>query len=702
MSNRITFGADADNPLFSFDDSSLRSVNSSTTVDIVGAELFIDTFTATLDYNTEFANLAAIVFSPADYDGVVSSDGYLFCADASASGDLRNLPHGTIIRQYHDGVLIGKFYLKNLDRIGTNLYKAHGVSAIGLIDTKQHLGGVYNGTTTFAQLVADIIGNSIPYTIEDSVATTPIYGWLPIDTARNNLHKLMFAEGVSLTKDANGDIVFSYLYSSANPDEIPSNRIYLGGQIDYTSPATAVEITEHLFFSTAGDETVQLFDNADSVDTADHLLVPFSDAPVHDITATGLTVEESGTNYAIVSGRGTLEGKKYQHNTTVIRKSNNAVGAENVVSVTDDCLVSLQNSANVAKRVLAYYSSRKRISAGILLQGEKAGRQVRFADPFGDESTGYIASMEITASSKLKGQAQIITDYSPTGQGNNYSNTELLTGTGDWIVPDGITEVKAIIGGGGHGGYNGGNGADATSYSGGAGGVGGNGGEGGKVLSVVIPVTPGQVISYSCGIGGEAGQAGGDTTFGTYTSADGVVAANGWSDIFTGNIYGAPGAKGVDGGKGADSAMPFAYFVRDGIYYWGGALAETRMGYQGACYGGYGGGAALVEVPQGATSVNAGGDGYTGGAQWNAGVYYGDFGGQGGFGAGHPYIAAQRPAILPGADATQYCCGGGGGNGGGGGGAPGNADRGSTGTPGYGGFGSVGGRGGNGCINIYY
>ena len=706
MSNRVTFGADADNPLFAFDDATLRGVNSSTTVDIVGAELFIDTITITLDYNTEFADQDAIVFSPADYDGVVTSDGYLFCADASENGDFRELPHGTIIRQYHDGVLIGKYYLKNIDRIGASAFKAHGTSAIGLLDNKQHLGGIYNGTTTFAQLVADIIGGTIPYTIEDSVASTPIYGWLPIGTARENLHKLLFAEGVSLTKDANGDIVFSYLYASQNPDLIPSNRIYLGGQIDYSSPATAVEITEHAFYTTADDEEVLLFDNTDSADSASNLLVQFSDAPIHDLVATGLTLGTYGANYAYVTGRGTLKGKKYTHETTIVRKGLLGGGAENVMSVTDDCLVVLQNSENVAKRVLAYYSSRKRVSAGILLQGEKAGREISFTDPFGDATTGYIASMEITASTNLKGQAQIITDYVPTGQGNNYSNTELLTGEDDWVVPPGVTEIKVILISGGDGGASGadgenGNGRASALYppSTGEGGAGGQGGGGGKIFSQVITgLNIGDIIHYSCGIGGDSDAQGGATIFGSYSSASGEAHPSGWVDVTTGNIYGESGGDGSDGGHGGNlviqsgmAVMRNGYSVTDtdGTIYLGGSAGQYTP-ESPVRFGGGGGGGAIGTQP---VSENNGQKGYS---QF-IGDYLYYYGGTGGKGVN----AIDRTA------ATGYGTGGDGGHGGGGGGAGGSCVNQYPGycldgVAGLGGKGGKGGKGGNGCIIVYY
>ena len=705
-----------DPALYEFDDSNIRTLTSSVSVDVVGAELAIDQFCTTVNYEVG----AYILFSPSDYDGVLTIDGMMI-GTCESLPDIRLLPHGTVIKQYHDDTLIGKFYLKNIERIGRALFRLNGMSAMGILDMQDHLGGLYTGTTTFAAVVADIIGNSIPYTIEGDVEDIPIYGWLPSGNARINLHKLLFAEGVSLTKDANGDIVFSYLYASQNPDLIPSNRIYLAGQIDYTSPASAAEITEHAFYATDYDEEILLFDNRDSADSALGLLVRFADAPIHSlvapvdpITGTGLTIEDSGANYAYVTGRGVLTGKKYTHETTIVRKGLLGAGTENVVAVSDDCLIVLQNSENVAKRVLAYYSSRKCVSAGILLQGEQAGREIAFIDPFGDESRGYIASMEITASTNLKGQAQIITDYVPTGQGNNFSHAELLTGDGIWEVPDGVDTIKVVLIGGGDGGASGEDGengtGDPTSYitpSTGEGGAGGQGGGGGKIFSQTITgVLANSDLYYECGLGGASDQSGFETicevqtTGGTMflESDNGEAHLNGWVDVVTGNLYGKSGTDGIDGGHGGDLVVQSGYAVMrngyyvtdtDGTVYLGGSAGQYTPETP-VRFGGGGGGGAIGN--QGGYANN----GQKGYAQV-VGDYLYYYGGTGGKGVD----AVDRTA------AHGYGAGGDGGHGGGGGGAGGPCVQTYpgycyNGIAGEGGKGGKGGRGADGCIIVYF
>lgn len=96
------------------------------------------------------------------------------------------------------------------------------------------------------------------------------------------------------------------------------------------------------------------------------------------------------------------------------------------------------------------------------------------------------------------------------------ASIEVLTGSGNWVVPDEVTRVKVrMVGGGGSG-------------VGGGGGTGAGGGGGGYVEGV-LDVTPGASLAYVVGAGGPAGSGndGGDSTFssGAEFTADGGVGA---------------------------------------------------------------------------------------------------------------------------------------------------------------------------------
>lgn len=715
----------------------LSSINVATAVDIVGAELSADEFTAILCFEAGVAYL----FSPADYDGVLTADNYLFGTADVTSGDLTTVPYGTPLDFYDGADLVARFFIRSVQRIGRQRYQINAMSAVGMLEYVQHLGGVYNDTTV-AEIITEIVGGAFPFQVAQDAAGQKVAGWLPIDSARNNLHRVLFAMGIAVTKDSTtGEMVFQFLDSST-PSAISDDAIYIGGRVDYNALVTAVEVTEHAFYR-APAEPEQIFSNINGV-AAVGLFVPFS-APYWDVQAEGLTVSELGDNYAVVTGVGTLTGRPYVHTQQIRRReiSGTPGVVPNVVTSSDDAMVNSLNALNVLDRLAAYYGSRKTISADIVRSGERAGDSVAFTDAFGDAETGIIEQMSLRVSGLIRASCRIVTDYSPTGQGNTYTNRLLIDASGSWTVPTDVTRIRIALIGGGGGGYGGNDGEEGAGgiydpdfseygdlhpyrdrdegylgyhYVEGEqpvkhGGAGGQPGTPGRVYAADLEVTPGETISFVVGVGGaggadadEAGQNGTETTatstsFGEISSDDGFSSAAGFFDAAGGVAFataGSVGYAGCDGGQTdtesllgwlGGSGLPGADFDEESQGGQGGAGAVESSGNYRASGGG-GGGAAY------------GADGGAGGSGRieNTNQVYGGDGGDG-------------ADALPPPQAFFGCAG----DGGNGGGAGGNAGAGynwryfkdtgayyKNGEKGQPGLGSAGGQGGPGCAIIYW
>lgn len=709
MTDLILIGADKDAPIFSFSgpgiDHEHKNISIVLSSALVGDELAIDQL---LPLVVTTASIR-VSFAPSGASSMLTADGKTFMVFPRSQ--LKDVPYGTPVRYYRDDALVGKFYLKSVDRIGKAHFDITAVSAIGLLDGIPHYGGIYTGQP-LSEVLEDVIGGVVPYTVSDAVAGLKLYGWLPVGTRRSNLHQVTFALGISIGKDANGNMTFDYP-DTETVKNVPDSRIFYGGGVDYTTPATQVEITEHAFYKRTADETVTLFDNTDGSGVAEHTLVTFRDAPCYDLKVSGtLRILESGVNYAIMDGTGVLYGKKYTHTTKIVKMNADANGEQRSVSVTDATLVSVSNSRNVARRILQYYSSARTVSADIVLDDEKPGDQIAFNDPFGDQETAFLASADVRASSFLRASCELVTGYKPTALGNNYSNFAVLTGNGVWDRPDGVKEIMAVLIGAGSGGQSGTDGESSTQHTkndyakAGKGGAPGDAGLGGKILSVTMDVSNIRSIPYSCGVGGIGGvrtggaepvdgQSGGETTFGGYSTESGVVSEVGTVNLLTGDIYGLPGTDGVAGGDGCDygsittGAFDYKQVDTAPVIFGGNAWVCGRPGndlsYDGAASkGGFGGGAAVG---------NNGGDGTTGKVEDR----YTVDGGNGGKGAD----------AIPGENGTSYGSGGSGGHGGGGGGIPGwGVKRDDTpvfdGKIGAGGAGSNGGNGIDGCVMLFW
>lgn len=697
MDEKILIGADPAAPLYTFqqDAAEIKSCACVLSSALVGDELAIDQFMPVV-YHAGYIRQKLVPFGSS---GLVTSDGKQFMV-YPGTGFLDKIPYGTPIWYKSGDNLVGKFYTKRILRTGRAYFDILAVSAIGVMDGQQHNGGLYTGQT-FAAVAADIIGGGYAFSCTDEVAAIQIYGWLPIASRRKNLHQLLFACGVMLDKDISGDLYFRFPDSDTYKS-ISDSRIFLGGSVDYMTPATAAEVTEHAWLQLATDEIVTLYDNTDGSGAAASTFVAFQQAPVHDLQVSGnLSVESYGVNYAVVSGTGTLTGKKYTHVTKVLRKTVEDAGTEKTVSVTEATLVNIANSENVCQRVLSYYSSARTIQADVVLNGERPGDQISFNNPYNEPEMAFLASMDVNASSFLRAACELVTGYVPSGGGNNYTQVVVLTGTGNYQFPTGTKMAVAVLISAGNGGWSGGKGKNATGSkhfdadrTAGDGGIPGIAGSGGKILSVKLE-NPSGVFSYSCGtkgLGGVqdgtessvAGTQGTATTFGPYSSENGQTSATGYVNLFTGEIYALPGRDGIAGGKGNDESGDGPNVIdHNGNVWMPGKNGASYSNNHGDGDGGYGGGAAV------GANGNDGADGRVSSS--------GGFGGGGGNGAVPP----------PGSAASTYGSGGDGGHGGGGGGAggygSGNEDLTSlsNGDPGEGAEGSDGGNGADGVILIY-
>lgn len=526
---------------YEFDEDSLMELRATQSVGIAGDELMIDTMTPEVHTDAQ---------------------------------DPREIKYGTPVWWLRDGELYNKYFFRGATRGEKYKYMIDTMSIIGLFQTRESKGGLYKGEL-IPYVISELIGDvTLKYVISSVLGNVPVYGWLPYDTVRNNLHRLMMAYNISILRsdDNPENIVFNYL-GRGTVTSIQNDKIFINGNTDYKEIPTVIEVTEHAFIEPYNEDGyVELFNNVENGIGADHLLVKFSTSPIYRLRTSGeLSIKEKGVNYAVVSGIGILQGLPYIHQTKINSVRTDAEGEEITETITDDCLITLFNAQNVINRLLAYYNHTKIVNMDMILDNERCGNRYSFYDPF-DEliPSAVLAKMDINSTSFVRANCEFISGVGFTGQGNIYTNVDLLTEDGTYIVPSDVTKIRVVLIGGGDGGESGFAGAPGktavskTGSEGGEGGKAGNPGKGGRIYSVDINVTPGQVFSYtigSAGIGGNGdnsthdsnikGTNGGNTTFGNYTSLQGFSSDAGFMEIINNEKYAYHNAeKGVGGGNG--------------------------------------------------------------------------------------------------------------------------------------------------------
>lgn len=654
------------------------------------------------------------------------------------------------VEYFRDGRRMGVYYLQTVERVGSAAYTLSALSALGRLITMRHVGGIYTGQTV-AEVVPQICG-PVEVMIESVYASRQLYGYLPYSnpdtrtgngrSARDNLSQVLFAIGAFLGIDENGVMRVEKLWDGVSAtitaDQINEDSC----STVYETPVSAVEITEHQWVKS--QDTVTFFEGT----AEDGALVTF-EAPAHSLTAEGFTITEQGDNYAILSaGTGTLTGKSYNHLTRIVRRTVTEGAEENVVTVSDATLVSLTNSVDVAKRMADYYRHRETIRVDVEPGTERAGRVVQIFHPWDKEMVqACVESRETVISGILNTQTSALVGFKPAQpEAAEYLDERVvLTGSGEFPIPEGTTTIHYVMISAGQGGRCGEKGEDTQSgpkfswtnpvfedrvdgYAlalGGKGGPGGKGGMGGRIVEGDLDVSQLKSLAYDCGKSGKGaefspddlpGTDGTDTVFHGMTTAGASAPDWGFTDPITGEQFGGVGEDGLPGGDGAGRDPSVSEYTDDSVQkYVNGTVAYDEDGnaFTPGPVAGSDGKVSMTRIASTSTPRSFGwyssglGGGPAAGANGKAGSSGRGLPGETTVNVTGGHGADGMTATLTPSKPRRYGRGGRGGYGGGGAGSGGIAVKNGNGTitpgtPGSGGLGGPGGPSANGCIILYY
>lgn len=125
MANEKIYIGSVDSPTLVFNTNSIESIIFNNSVDLIGDEMSSDTLEVSVFFN--------------DSDGVLAAQTY-----------------GTSIFYFTNNVLVGEYYISQIDRRGVNRYLIRATSLVGLIEKEDFYGGMYNGAA-FSDVVEDIL-----------------------------------------------------------------------------------------------------------------------------------------------------------------------------------------------------------------------------------------------------------------------------------------------------------------------------------------------------------------------------------------------------------------------------------------------------------------------------------------------------------------------------------------------------------------
>lgn len=261
--------------------------------------------------------------------------------------------------------------------------------------------------------------------------------------------------------------------------------------------------------------------------------------------------------------------------TTYVVSGNSTSSSKNL-SIDNPFIHTAEAALTASRQILSQYG-------GIKIEAATRGNP---SSEIGDVDTIWISDSEAKTGRRME-QSFTITDgklkncrdvFLQADGSFLFEERRVLTGSGAFHIPAGVSEIRLVIVSGGQGGSRG-----EDGYVGGSGNLPGSGvsssegeqgidGHGGYIWSGVINVNPDTDYDYSCGKGGKAsdaygvpGEEGTHTTFGVYSTENGQIYEPSFTDLASGSAYGRPGVKkpmdgtgdGGAGGQGGEAGIGY-------------------------------------------------------------------------------------------------------------------------------------------------
>lgn len=327
------------------------------------------------------------------------------------------------MKLYFDENIIGIFYLKSGKRVSKTDYEVNTEDAVGLLDTSEFKGGIYNDEPVKNVVAAIFEDQGIDYFLDQTLQDLTVTGYLPAGSRRDALAQVAFAIGASVNTaydlnlyiyPRNTGIIKPHAGLHPGAGLKPGMRVtkesftkantMSGLTIDHSDITTGARVYAHTYIKS--DESEELYKDT-LTGTAE---ITFSEAH-HSLAITGGTIKAYGDNWATITGTGgevVLTGKKYTHLTTIHEKTNpNISQNENLVEVKEATLVNPKNVNEVLDRVYDYYSSNESVSCRVLLNEEELGDIVSVDTDFDGTRIGAIKKMDFTFTRELTAEVEI-------------------------------------------------------------------------------------------------------------------------------------------------------------------------------------------------------------------------------------------------------------------------------------------------------
>lgn len=285
----------------------------------------------------------------------------------------RTLP----MKLYRDESLIGSFFIESSEKNNGNDYRITAVDYIGILDGEKFIGGMYENKNV-GELVAEIL-QDMPYTIDSTLASRTLTGYLEIVNRREALQRVIFASGGIIDCSRSECIEIKLLDDTIKSNLDKSKIVSIKERIE--SITTRIELVEHKYKRKWSEDV--LFDERLKGETTIYFSTPYARLYFSDETEENSEIVEWNANYAVIRANGYTEllGRPYNDTTTTKVKNNPLVVGTDMAKVktfntTLICneinLIDYLNFISKTLTVTFHMNNNERIGDKVTVLGENA------------------------------------------------------------------------------------------------------------------------------------------------------------------------------------------------------------------------------------------------------------------------------------------------------------------------------------------
>ena len=308
------------------------------------------------------------------------------------------------VQRYSDGKELDSstFYLNSWEEANANPAKLEAYDLIGLLDTVNYHGDLFNGYLSQA-LIADILDTAgVPYMLDTTLENIEIHGWLPQCSCREALANVLFAVGAAADCSRSDKIkIYPLVLTDAEPETLPMSRQAFEQETKQYKAVTGVELKAHSYKIKSGAEVSDIYE--EDFDELGTVNVDFSEPhDVYKVTSGNAVIEKKWAAGMVLrvtqTGTVTVSGWKYDDNVETLGyyRALKAGEKENLVTTDIDCtLISKRNAKAVAERLYNYYLNRYELNLEILQQSETVGQTLRFENLRQKQFVGFAEELDI-------------------------------------------------------------------------------------------------------------------------------------------------------------------------------------------------------------------------------------------------------------------------------------------------------------------